>query len=72
MSRRGNCFDDAPAERFFRTLKVEIDAVCCWTTRHAATAAIADFIERFYKTQRLHSSLNYQSPAALETRRLAA
>ena len=72
MSRRGNCFDNAPTESFFRTLKVEIDAVCYWATRRGATAAIADFIEGFYNTQRLHSSLNYQSPAAFETRRVAA
>ena len=72
MSRRGNCFDNAPTESFFRTLKVEIDAVCYWATRRAATAAIADFIEGFYNTQRLHSSLNYQSPATFETRRVAA
>jgi len=39
MSRRGNCFDNAPTESFFRTLKVEIDAGCYWPTRRAATAA---------------------------------
>ena len=72
MSRRGNCFDNAPTESFFRTLKVEIDAVCYWPTRRAATAAIADFIDGFYNTHRLHSSLNYQSPVAFETRRAAA
>jgi putative transposase len=72
MSRPGNYFDNAPTESFFRTLKVEIDTVCYWATRRAATAAIADFIEGFYNTRRLHSSLNYQSPAAFETRRVAA
>ena len=72
MSRRGNCFDNAPTESFFRTLKVEINAACYWATRRAATVAIADFIDRFYNTQRLHSSLNYQSPAAFEARRAAA
>jgi transposase InsO family protein len=72
MSRRGNCFDNAPTESFFRTLKVEIDAVCYWATRRAAAAAIAHFIEGFYNMKRLHSSLNYQSPAAFETRHVAA
>jgi putative transposase len=72
MSRRGNCFDNAVTESFFRTVKVEIDAACYWATRRAATAALADFIDGFYNTQRLHSSLNYQSPAAFETRGAAA
>lgn len=72
MSRRGNCFDNAPTESFFRTLKVEIREDGSWPTRGAATTAITDFIERFYNRERLHSSLNYQSPAAFEHRRGAA
>jgi putative transposase len=72
MSRSGNCFDNAPTESFFRTLKVEIGDDCYWPTRRAATGAIAEFIERFYNTERLHSSLDYQSPAAFERRRCAA
>jgi transposase InsO family protein len=72
MSRRGNCFDNAPTESFFRTLKVEIDTACYWETRRAATAALAAFIDGFYNTRRLHSSLNYQSPAAFEARQAAA
>jgi transposase InsO family protein len=71
MSRSGNCFDNAPTESFFRTLKVEIDEACVWPTRAAATRAIADFIERFYNTQRLHSSLGYRTPAAFEARHAA-
>jgi transposase InsO family protein len=72
MSRRGNCFDNAPTESFFRTLKVEIGDECYWPTRRAATSAIGAFIERFYNVERLHSSLNYHSPAAFERRRCAA
>ena len=72
MSRPGNCFDNAPTESFFRTLKVEIDDDGAWPTRRAATRAIADFIERFYNLERLHSSLDYQSPATFERRRRAA
>jgi putative transposase len=72
MSRRGNCFDNAPTESFFRTLKVEIAEECYWPTRTAATQAVVAFIERFYNTERLHSSLDYQSPAAFERRRRAA
>jgi putative transposase len=71
MSRRGNCFDNAPSESFFRTLKVELDP-CYWPTRRAASDAVGTFIERFYNPVRLHSSLHYQSPAAFEARGLAA
>jgi len=71
MSRRGNCFDNAPTESFFRTLKVELDETV-WPTRHAAVRAVADFIEDFYNTRRLHSTLNYQTPAAFEARQPAA
>jgi putative transposase len=71
MSRRGNCWDNAPTESFFRTLKVELDDDV-WSTRQAAARAVADFIEQFYNRDRLHSSLNYQSPATFEARRPAA
>jgi transposase InsO family protein len=71
MSRRGNCFDNAPTESFFRTLKVELEDDR-WPTRHAATHAVVNFIEGFYNTHRLHSSLDYQSPAAFEARHAAA
>jgi transposase InsO family protein len=72
MSRAGNCFDNAPTESFFRTLKVEIAEDCYWPTRRAAIGAVATFIEQFYNRARLHSTLNYQSPAAFERRRHAA
>jgi putative transposase len=70
MSRRGNCWDNAPTESFFRTLKVELDEDV-WPTRQTARRAIAAFIEQFYNRERLHSSLNYQSPVAFEARRAA-
>jgi putative transposase len=72
MSRRGNCFDNAPAESFFATLKTEIADPCYWPTRRAAATAVADYIEAFYNTKRLHSSLHYQTPAAFEARTRAA
>jgi putative transposase len=72
MSRSGNCFDNAPTESFFRTLKVELGQDGAWPTRRAATRTIAEFIERFYNRERLHSSLHYQSPAAFERRHTAA
>jgi putative transposase len=70
MSRPGNCFDNAPTESFFRTLKVEIDTGS-WDTRRAAVTAVHDFIERFYNRERLHSSLNHVSPIAFEAGRAA-
>ena len=68
MSRRGNCWDNAPVESFFRTLKVELVPDRLWPTRAIAAAAVHDYIERFYNTTRLHSSLGYQSPARFEQR----
>jgi transposase InsO family protein len=65
MSRPGNCYDNAPVESFFRTLKTEL-ADRPWLTRHDAARAIGDYIERFYNTKRLHSALNYRSPATFE------
>jgi putative transposase len=72
MSRRGNCYDNAMVESFFRTLKVEIADRPAWPTRQAAADAIAHYIERFYNSRRLHSSLDYQSPTEFERRRGAA
>ena len=65
MSRPGNCYDNAPVDSFFRTLKTELDSQRHATHRQAATA-IADYLERFYNRERLHSTLRYQSPAAFE------
>jgi putative transposase len=73
MSRRGNCYDNAMVESFFRTLKVELLDAVLWPTRRAATDAVADYIERFYNPRRLHSSLDYRSPVEFErARRVAA
>jgi transposase InsO family protein len=65
MSRPGNCYDNAPVESFFRTLKSELGPLTHATHRAAATI-IADYIERFYNRERLHSTLHYQSPASFE------
>ena len=66
MSRRGNCYDNAPTESFFGRLKTEIATRCYWPTRRAATAAITAYIDGFYNSKRLHSRLNYQTPAGFE------
>jgi transposase InsO family protein len=65
MSRKGNCWDNAVAESFFRTLKVE----CCnrvLPSRQTARKMIFDFIECFYNRRRRHSSLGYVSPIDFE------
>ena len=66
MSRPGNCWDNAPVESFFRTLKSDLDRATLWRTREEATTAIADYIDGFYNVRRLHSTLDYQSPARFE------
>jgi putative transposase len=64
MSRVGNCWDNAPVESFFSSLKAELVSTP-WTTPHEAEVAIADYL-RFYNHQRLHSTLGYRSPAQYE------
>ena len=66
MSRRGNCWDNAVAESFFATLKVELVHHVSWATRVGARADLFDYLEIFYNAQRRHSSLGYLSPLAFE------
>ena len=66
MSRKGNCWDNSVAESFFSSLKTELHPAT-WSTRAQARATLAEYIERFYNSARLHSTLGYQSPAAFET-----
>jgi putative transposase len=66
MSRKGNCWDNAPMESFFASLKKELVHRERFTTRKAARAALFEYIEVFYNRQRLHSSLGYLSPADYE------
>ncbi|MGH2403255.1 MAG: IS3 family transposase [bacterium] len=66
LSRPGQCWDNAVAESFFATLKLELIYQHAWPTRAAARRAIFEFIEGFYNQQRLHSSIGYQSPARYE------
>ena len=66
MSRKGNCWDNAPMESFFKTLKVEWVDRIHYTTRAQARLDLIDWIEGFYNTQRVHSSLEYQSPSSFE------
>ena len=66
MSRRGNCWDNAVAESFFATIKVELVHDAAWATRAVARAELFEYIEVFYNGQRRHSSLGYLSPRAFE------
>jgi putative transposase len=68
MSRRGNCWDNAVAESFFATLKVELAHDATWATRGQARGEVFEYIEQFYNGQRRHSALDYLSPLTFERR----
>lgn len=66
MSRRGNCLDNAVAESFFGTLKQELVHRSEWSNPTEARRAIAAYIDGYYNTQRLHSTLGYRTPAEMD------
>lgn len=66
MSRRGDCWDNAVAESFFATLKLDLIFRRTFRTRREARQAIYRYIEVFYNRQRRHSYLGYLSPAEFE------
>lgn len=66
MSRRGNCWDNAPTESFFHSLKTELIYFENYRTREEARKSIFEYIEVFYNRERLHSSINYKSPVDYE------
>lgn len=66
MSRRGNCYDNAPVESFFSSLKNELVRHRQFQTQAEAQVAIEDYIARFYNQQRLHQALGYRSPEEFE------
>jgi transposase InsO family protein len=68
MSGVGNCWDNAVAESFFATLKVELHDEGAWRTRATAHRALFDYIELFYNGERRHSTLGQLSPVAFERR----
>jgi len=72
MSAAGNCYDNAAMESFFSTLKTELIHRQQWLTHAQVNVALFDYIETFYNRQRLHSALNYQSPAEFEQQRALA
>jgi putative transposase len=66
MSRRGNCWDNAPMESFFASLKKELVHGEDYATREEARASIFEYIEVFYNRVRRHSAPGYMSPAEFE------
>jgi transposase InsO family protein len=68
MSRTGNCYDNAPMESFWGTLKTELVHHRRFATRQEAMQSIREYIEIFYNRQRKQSRLGYLSPAAYERR----
>ena len=66
MSGKGNCFDNAVVEAFFKTLKSELVWRTVFQTRAEAKAAIGRYIDGFYNPVRRHSTLDYLSPVQFE------
>lgn len=66
MSRKGNCWDNAPVERFFRSLKSERLSYCKFESRNQARLEILDYVT-WYNSKRLHSTLGDISPADFES-----
>ncbi len=68
MSRKGNCLDNAVAESFFSSLKNEVIHERLFPTRSEARAVVNDYIGAYYNDMRLHQTLDYQTPAEVESR----
>ena len=70
MSRKGNCWDNAVAESFFGSLKVEQVFGVRYPCRSSARQDIIEYIEMFYNSKRRHSSLGYMNPMEFEKQQL--
>jgi putative transposase len=68
VGRTGVCWDNAAAESFWATLKVEFYDRYLWPTKTAAKRAVADWVERIYNRRRRHSALGMISPVEYEDR----
>lgn len=67
MSRKGDCWDNAVAESFFGTLKTERTEEKAYSTRDELRVDVIEYIEIFYNSQRLHSTIDYMSPNSFES-----
>jgi len=67
MSRKGNCWDNAVAESFFRSLKTERTDDNFYHTKEEARRDVIEYIEMFYNSQRLHSTIGYNIPNKFES-----
>jgi putative transposase len=66
MSRTGCCYDNAPMESFFHTLKVELVRQRNWNTHDEARRDLFAYIEGYYNRQRIHSAIGYLTPDEAE------
>jgi putative transposase len=66
MSGRGNCYDNAAVETFFKTLKAELIWRHTWASRDQVTNALFQYINGFYNTRRKHSAIRGTSPVKFE------
>ena len=71
MSKRGDCYDNACAESFFHSLKVELTHGERYATRRQLRAELFKYIETYYNPVRRHSALGHMSPATFEQRKVA-
>jgi len=71
MSRKGNCWDNACAESFFKSLKSEWLYDLCFKTKKEAKNILFEYIEIFYNRKRIHSALNYFTPEQVELKYVA-
>jgi transposase InsO family protein len=66
MSRKGNCWDNAPVERFFSSLKREWTGDRLYRTRQEAISDVREYVAVYYNAHRLHSTLGYTTPINYE------
>lgn len=66
MSRKGNCWDNACAESFFKTLKHEMDGLKGRSTKDQVRLAVFEYIEAYYNRIRRHSALGYHTPVSFK------
>jgi transposase InsO family protein len=66
MTGKGNCYDSAAVETFFKTVKAKLIWRHSWETRRQAEMAISEYINAFHNTLRRHSTLGWKRPVAFE------